>query len=74
MTYLVGTMNCLTSNVGYQNEADAPLFHLIKSKNISLLNINGKSKTNSSQTLHLRWSSENVPLHVNVYIKKLMLS
>ena len=69
-------MNCLTSNVGYQNEADAlsPLLHLIKSKNISLLNINDKSKTNISQTLHLRWSSENVPLHVNVCIEKLMLS
>ena len=24
MTFLVGTMNCSTSNVGYQNEADAP--------------------------------------------------
>ena len=77
MTYLVGTMNCLASNTGYENEADAlsPLFlHLIKSKNISLLNINGKSKTNGSQTLHLRLSSENVPLHVDVCIGKLMLS
>ena len=51
-----------------------PLLHLIKSKNICLLNINGKSKTNGSQTLHLKWSSENVPLHVNVCIEKLMLS
>ena len=74
MTYLVGTMNCLTSKVGYQNEADAPFLNLIKSNNISLLSINGKSKTNGSQTLHLRWSSENVPLHVNVCIGKLMLS
>ena len=76
MTFLVGTMNWLTSNVGYQNEADIPhpFLHLIKSKNIRLLNINDKSLTNGSQTLHLRWSSENVPLHVNVCIGKLMLS
>ena len=74
MTFLVGTMNCLTSKGGYQNEADAPLLHLMKSKNICLLHINGKSKTNGSQTLHLKWSSENVPLNVIVCIRKLMLS
>ena len=73
MTFLVGTMNCLTSKGGYENEAE-PLLHLIKSKNICLLNINGKLKTNGSQTLHLKWSSENVPLYVIVCIRKLMLS
>ena len=60
MKFLVQTINYLTSDAGHQNEADVPgpFLHLIKSKNICLLNINGKSKTNSSQTLHLRWSSE----------------
>ena len=63
MTFLVATMNCLTSNIGYQIEADIPFLYLIKSKNICLLNINGKLKTNGSQILHLRWSSEIALLH-----------
>ena len=42
----MGTVNCLTSNIGYQNEADAPLLHLIKSKNNNkkILMVNQKEK------------------------------
>ena len=69
---LVQTVNCLTSNVGHQNEADAPPPSK-KSKNICSVNINGTSRTKSSQTLFLRLLNENVPCHVDICTGKWIL-